>query len=400
MASIKENKKNYQIVSYQFSCCLGRDANGKQIRRYSTWTPPEGLSPTKIRKAAERAAEEWEEKVKGEHEKDAKSPERVRIKDISRAATDFPSFVLGVWLPIAIENGEYKPKTVSFYSDTAKNIANYFAGYDLRKICSITIQMFLIHLRAQKGFSAQYVHHHYRTLNMIFSFAAKLGIVLENPMDAVDKPRLEKKKVDALAADEAKLFFTALNECPLDFRCMLHLMITTGLRRGECVGLKWRDVDEVRSVIRVERNVTYTVQKGIQVSTPKTAASLRTIPIMSSVVFMLRRLKAQRQRENPDAILNDSYVFPSKESIFEPRDPNAVTRRVKRFMARNGLPDMSCHDLRHSCATLLLAHGADIKSVQEILGHANASTTLNFYVKADLQQMKAATDKMAAAFGL
>lgn len=69
-------------------------------------------------------------------------------------------------------------------------------------------------------------------------------------------------------------------------------------------------------------------------------------------------------------------------------------------MTRNGFPDLSPHDLRHSCATLLLAEGADIKSVQEILGHADASTTLDYYVKSDLQQMKTATQKYAAAFNL
>ena len=69
-------------------------------------------------------------------------------------------------------------------------------------------------------------------------------------------------------------------------------------------------------------------------------------------------------------------------------------------MKANGLPDMSPHDLRHSCATLLLDNGADIKSVQEILGHTNASTTLNYYVRSDIGRMKAATDKFANAFGL
>ena len=93
-------------------------------------------------------------------------------------------------------------------------------------------------------------------------------------------------------------------------------------------------------------------------------------------------------------------MFPSDADIFVPRNPDAVTRRVKRFMKNSGLPDMSPHDLRHSCATLLLSSGADIKSVQEILGHANASTTLNFYVKSDFKQMQSASAKFAAAFNL
>ena len=207
MPSIKENKHDNKIVSYQFACCLGRDANGKQIRRYNTWIPPEGLSPAKAKKAAERAADAWEEQLKEEYEKDIKSPKRAKIKELSRVATDFSAFVLNVWFPIAVENGEYKPKTVSFYRDTAKNLVDYFKGYDLRNICAISIQSFLVYLRTQKGFSSQYVHHHYRTLNMIFGFATKQGIVLENPMVAVDKPRLEKKKVNALAEDEANFWY-------------------------------------------------------------------------------------------------------------------------------------------------------------------------------------------------
>lgn len=83
-----------------------------------------------------------------------------------------------------------------------------------------------------------------------------------------------------------------------------------------------------------------------------------------------------------------------------PRDPNTATRKITHFMRSIGLQGISPHDLRHTCATLLLDNGADIKSVQEILGHADASTTLNFYVKADLRQMKIATQKYADAFNL
>ena len=69
-------------------------------------------------------------------------------------------------------------------------------------------------------------------------------------------------------------------------------------------------------------------------------------------------------------------------------------------MKRNSLPDLSPHDLRHSCATLLLGSGADVKSVQEILGHTNARTTLDFYVRTDLQQMRAATNRFANVYGI
>ena len=83
-----------------------------------------------------------------------------------------------------------------------------------------------------------------------------------------------------------------------------------------------------------------------------------------------------------------------------PREPTKLTYKIKRFFERTGLPDMSPHDLRHSCASLLLANGADIKSVQEIMGHADAGTTLNYYVASNLEQARAAVDRMADAFGI
>ena len=121
---------------------------------------------------------------------------------------------------------------------------------------------------------------------------------------------------------------------------------------------------------------------------------------MESTLKLLKAYRAQFQSSYPDKQIEDAFLFPKEGNIFDARDPNSVTRRVKRFMRLHNLPDMSPHDLRHSCGSLLLANGADIKSMQEILGHANASTTLNFYVRSDLSQMRSATNKYAAAFGL
>ena len=235
---------------------------------------------------------------------------------------------------------------------------------------------------------------------MMFAYAERLELISKNPMSKVDAPRRERKPVEAMNKEQAAKFFQLLDACPLDFRCMLHLMMTTGVRRGECIGLKWSDLDEKAGTITICRNVTYTPESGTIVSTPKTSNSMRTIPIMPSTLQLLQTLKKQTSSKHPDTHLRGAFIFPSENSLYEPRNPDSVTRRVKRFMKNNGFPDLSPHDLRHSCATLLLSQGADIKSVQEILGHADASTTLNFYVKSDLQQMKSATEKYAAAFNL
>ena len=400
MASIRERKQAGKASSFYFTCCLGRDAKGRQIRRYTVWTPPEGLTPSKAKKAAEKAAEAWEQKQVSEYQKGLNSPERVSIRELTQKKMGFSEFVRDVWFPLQVDNGEHKAKTVSFYHDTVKNITEYFGDRLMQSIDSIAVQRFLIYLRTEKQYSVRYVHHHYRTLNMIFTFAVKQGILDCSPMEEVDKPKLSKQSVDAFSTEEATQFFDALHNEPLEFRCMLFLMMTTGIRRGECVGLKWRDIDEAGAVLRIERNVVYTVKSGITVNAPKTSTSIRALPLTSQAVTLLHQLRIQRQWENPNVILEDSFIFPGKADLFSPRDPNAVTRRTKRFMKRSGLPDMSPHDLRHSCATLLLSNGADIKSVQQILGHSRASTTLDFYVKSDSKQMQAATDKFAEAFGL
>lgn len=408
MANIRENMKNGKIVSYRFTVCVDRDSNGKQVRKFTTWTPPEGLSPSKAHRAAERAAEDWEEEIRAEYQKEQEAKERGIAYALppEKRRDDFASFVNDTWLPLQVENGNNKPATVFFYQRNAKMIVEYFKGAVLQNITPMDIERFLVYLRTDykskfnKPLAPKTTHHIYATLNLIFGYAEKQQIIAKNPMNKVPAPKKEKKPVDALTEEQAQDFFAAVNKCKIDFKCMMYLLITTGIRRSEFVGLKWSDLDEANSTITINRGVSYTPESGIVVSTPKTANSIRTIPLVTSTLHLLQEWKATVQKENPDTILSGAFIFPSKNDLFAARDPNSVTRRVKRFMRNNGLPDLSPHDLRHSCATLLLSQGADIKSVQNILGHADASTTLNFYVKSDLKQMRAATEKYAAAFNL
>lgn len=112
---------------------------------------------------------------------------------------------------------------------------------------------------------------------------------------------------------------------------------------------------------------------------------------------MITLLKEYRKEENKLTVLKDKmFLFHSADSNYVPQDPTYITKHMKKLMKRINLPDMSPHDLRHTCASMLLQSGADIKSVQDILGHANASTTLNFYVRSDINTMRQSAERAFA----
>ena len=408
MATITENKKNGKTVSYRFVVCLGRDSQQKQIRRFMTWKPPQELSAAKARKAAERAASAWEQEVKKAFQKEhaAKLAGIPYTVPPEERKDDFISFIHNTWLPLQVESGNLKPATIAHYKNNLKNIETFFAGSVLQDITPMDIQKFLVFLRTEyksptgKPLAPKTTHHLYATLNLIFGYAEKQEIIAKNPMRKVNAPKKPKKPVDALTPEQATRFFELLPSLPLDFHCMLLLLATTGIRRSECVGLKFKDIDFKNCTLHVERGGSYTSATGVIISSPKTINSIRTIPLVPNTAHVLQQLKQQMQRDNPNAFINEAFVFPSSTDLFSPRDPSSITRRVRRFFQNNHFPLLSPHDLRHSTASLLLSSGADIKSVQQILGHADASTTLNFYVRSDLTQMQVATDKFAEAFGL
>ena len=350
MATITPKSKNGKIVAYKFKSCVGRTDDGKQILRYTTWHVPDGLIPSRARKAAERAAAQWEKGARTEYELDVKQPERVREREIDSKRTEFAQFVNDVWFPLCINDGEHKQSTVEFYRATLKRIIEHFKGKYIQEITSTDIQKFLIYLRmtcrTQRGnpISDKTVRHLYCILVLIFNYAEDEEYILKNPMRKIDCPKLTKKKVCALKPDEAKKFFALLPQQPADFKCMLYLLITSGLRRGELLGLQWHDIDFNRCTIDISRNITYTKENGLKVETPKTDESMRTIPI---IPFVAEELKRYRAAEHPNAKEN-SFIFPSPKGEDVPRALSNITHRVRRFMLSH---DLSCPRRQQSSVT-------------------------------------------------
>ena len=150
MATVKENRVNGKIFSYYFTCVVGRDSQGKQIRRYKTWKVPDGMTPSRAKKLAQREAKAWKAELRAELE--AETTPTVQVQENEKIITliNFADYVKVVWLPNCIENGEYKPKTVSYYTDMSKNAVKYFSEQTMQEIDFIAIQKFLIYMRKDK----------------------------------------------------------------------------------------------------------------------------------------------------------------------------------------------------------------------------------------------------------
>ncbi len=159
------------------------------------------------------------------------------------------------------------------------------------------------------------------------------------------------------------------------------LALTTGMREGELLALQWKDLDMAGGSLQVRRKVSRITNKGFVVSEPKTAKSRRNIPLAPRTLEALKRHRVRQNEQRlalGDAWEDQGLIFAN--SLGKPLEVSNMTRRSFRpLLVKAGLPQIRFHDLRHSCATLLLSMGIHPKVVQERLGHSQISVTLDTY---------------------
>jgi integrase len=229
-----------------------------------------------------------------------------------------------------------------------------------------------------KGLSPRTVCHHHRVLSEALGRAVKWQLLARNPAAAVEPPRVEQEEIKAI--DETAAAW--LVDAALGTRLYIPIMlaITTGIRRGEILALRWKDVDVIRGFLAVVRSLEETKDAGLRFKDVKKKRSRRPISIPKLLTEALEPHRQQqdkhREMYGADYGGNDLICCREDGSIWP---PSAFTSAYRDLLRRRKIPNVRFHDLRHSHASQLLRDGVNPKVISERLGHSKVGFTLDVY---------------------
>ena len=268
------------------------------------------------------------------------------------------------WLNDSVR-GSVKPITHSSYKMLVnKHVVPALGNVRLSKLTPAHLQGFY-RSKLDAGLSPRTVQYLHVVLHRALKQALRWGLVTRNVAEAVDPPKVHKKEVTPLSPEQARVFLEAARGDRLE--ALYVLAVHTGMRQGELLALRWDDVDLDAGVLRVRGT--------------KTARSRRTVKLSETALDTVRN-HLSRQLEEIDRVgsmwRENGLVFATE--IGTPLNRHNLTQRsFKPLLERAGLPHIRFHDLRHTCATILLSQGVHAKFVQELLGHATIAITLDTY---------------------
>lgn len=335
---------------------LGRDASGKKQvwKRY-------GKTRKEVAEALTKALKERQDGLLAE-------PSKQTLGQF-----------LDAWMKDVVQ-GSVRPSTYQNYVYVLRH-AEPLKNIPLTKLNPQAIQRLYREMQEKGlGRSIKVLH---AVLHRAMDQAVKWGLVSRNVLDAVETPKVETKEFRPLTLEETQKFLDAAREDRL--YALYVLAVTCGLRFGELLGLKWEDVDLEGRRLTVKNQLRWLPGPEGKAEPclipPKTQKSRRTVPLPDIAVFALKRHKTEQAKERLRAgeVWQDwGLVFTTE--IGTPLDPSNVRNRsFYPLLEKAGLPRIRFHDLRHTCATLLLSQGVHPKLVQEQLGHSEISMTLDTY---------------------
>lgn len=441
MATIRKRGNSYELRAF-----AGYDLNGKQIVKSTSWKIPVGMSEKKAEKEAMKEAILFEEKVnqgqiaEGKPMKFAEyvekwfsdySPRELKPKTID-AYRNLMDRILPVFGHLYID--KIRPAHLTkFYADLSKtnksttysckidlvavldglglSMTQFSKKYDIPMNAiksssngrNITIDNATKIAKAiKKPFSEVYspteqatlssatISKYHRVLSSMFQTAVELQFIVSNPCDRVKSPKAteeekkkKKKSTQYLTAEESIRMLQLLEDEPPQYRNAITLLLYSGMRRGELLGLEWSDFDEEYGIIVINKTIQYLPKKGIFEGTPKNESSNRVIKLSTSAIHALKMQKKwqlEQQFKLGTAWNPSGKIFTTATGAII--HPDTLTGWFHNFIERSDLPNIHLHNLRHTNATLQIANGSAVTTVAGYLGHANANTTTKIYAHA------------------
>ncbi|MDP9358351.1 MAG: site-specific integrase [Chloroflexota bacterium] len=284
---------------------------------------------------------------------------------------------LSRWLDASVKPS-VKAKTYEGYESIVRvRVVPHIGKLPLSKLTPLDLQGLYASLQGS-GLSTRSVHHTHRALHRAFQQAVRWDLLVRNPCDVVTPPQVRRPEMRILTQDQVSVLLNATQGHPA--HALYALAVTTGMRQGELLGLRWDDVDLDRARLIVRRALQPQNKAGLVFVEPKTSRSRRTIVLSQRAVAALRR---HRTRQLEQRLLAGSdwqdhdLVFCNQ--VGGPLDPSWQRQTFYEVLKAANLPTIRFHDLRHTAATLLLLRGVHFKVVSEMLGHATVTLTLDTY---------------------
>lgn len=390
MATIRKRGNSYQI---RVSC--GYNTNGKQVEQSITWKPEDGMTEKQIEKELKRQTVLFEEACNNGY---------------LTASTKFEDFAEQWFRDYASIN--LKLQTIRTYEALKKRAYAYLGHMRLDKITVRTIQKFVSILSGNAsgnekagmpipngGLAPKTVRNYVTFISTVFDYAVKLQMIQTNPCRNVTLPKLTTKERTVYTLEEVQAmltFFEEENETNMKYVIFYTLAAFTGLRRGELLGLEWKDIDWDNHLISVERTSAWTKEKGIYTDTPKTDSSVRIIKIPEVIIEKLREYK--KWQDEYKASMGSKWI--EHDRLFtkvngEPMGLRSPYKFYEKFCERTGLRFVNIHSFRHFNASIMILKGVDVKTVQACLGHNDATTTLKIYAHSFRKAQAMAMDSVA-----
>lgn len=382
MANLKANKdKDGKIISFRIRVSDGCGVDGKQRFKTLTWKVPHSMTEKQAAKEAEKIAMQFEDEVKNGL---AGSQRNLKLADF-------------VPMYLEVKKGSLSPRIHVEYEKTLNKVIIPALGHiKLSELRPAHVQAFVNQLqgdvrRKKDGsldadntkISPATIRRKLTVLQSVLTQAVKLGLISQNPADSkrLTLPKVTAPKIEIFSKQAAVKMLECLEDEPLQFQVLIQPAIMSGCRAGELCALKFSDFDYETCKMTVERSAYKITGQPIAIKPPKDY-EVRTITLNPHCIELVKLLQAEKRRE---AQRLGTY-WKGGEWLFTQADgeimhPHTPTAKFRKFLSKHNLPHKKFHSLRHSSATLLLYGGANIKTVQQRLGHADIVTT-NKYLHA------------------